>query len=267
MARIIAVSNQKGGVGKTTTTVNTAACLADAGFRVLLIDLDPQGNASSGLGIDKNRVSKSMYDVLTNAASLEEVLLPTAIETLLVAPSNTDLVGAEIELTAAMSRETRLSDAIETVQDAFDYVLLDCPPSLGLLTLNALTAAGSVLVPLQSEYYALEGLGELFQTITLVRKRLNPSLRIEGILMTLYDSRNKLNQQVHADVRKHFGDDVFENFIPRNIKLGEAPSFGQPIIHYAPTAKGARAYVKLTRELLERHGVTDVEMAHDRRTA
>jgi chromosome partitioning protein len=252
MAKVLAISNQKGGVGKTTTAVNLAACLAAAEERVLLIDLDPQGNATSGLGLEKHDGGKTVYDVLVHDAALHEVVRKTDLPTLLVAPANTDLVGAELELTSMLAREHRLADSLETTRDDYDFVIIDCPPSLGLLTLNALSAADSVLIPLQTEYYALEGLGELSRTIRLIQRRLNPRLHLEGILLTLYDGRSRLNQQVAAEVREHFGDDVFRTVIPRNVRLGESPSFGKPIILYDLRAKGAAAYLALAREILER---------------
>lgn len=261
MARIIAISNQKGGVGKTTTAVNLGACLAAAEQRVLLIDLDPQGNATSGLGIDKHVGSGSMYDVLVHEVSLADIVVQSELPFLQVAPSNTDLVGAEVELTSVLSREHRLADQVTALDADYDWILIDCPPSLGLLTVNALTAADAVLIPLQTEYYALEGLGELTRTIRLIQRRLNPRLVLEGVLLTLYDGRNRLNQQVSADVRRHFGDKVFETDIPRNVRLGEAPSFGKPIILYDIHAKGARAYMDLARELLTKHGIRAAKLS------
>ncbi|MCO4768396.1 MAG: ParA family protein [Deltaproteobacteria bacterium] len=255
MARIIAISNQKGGVGKTTTAVNLGACLAAAEQRVLLVDMDPQGNATSGLGVDKHSDGGSLYDVLVHDEPIRNIVRQTELSTLHVAPSNTDLVGAEVELTSALAREHVLADKIEAVESDYDWIIIDCAPSLGLLTVNALTAADAVLIPLQTEYYALEGLGELTRTIRLIQRRLNPRLVLEGVLLTLYDGRNRLNQQVAADVQRHFGDKVFETIIPRNVRLGEAPSFGKPIILYDIDAKGAQAYMGLTRELLARHGI------------
>jgi chromosome partitioning protein len=252
MAHVLAISNQKGGVGKTTTAINLGAGLAAAGQRTLVVDLDPQGNASSGLGIEKSQVQGTLYDVLVQDRPLREVLLPGEPEGLSVAPATTDLVGAEIELTTAIAREHRLRDALSDVAGDFDQVLIDCPPSLGLLTLNALTASDSVLVPLQAEFFALEGLGELSRTIQLIQRRLNPTLSWEGIVLTLFDGRNRLNQQVAADVRAHFGERVFDTVIPRNVRLGEAPSYGKAAILYDTRARGAQAYLDLTRELLRR---------------
>jgi chromosome partitioning protein len=252
MARILSISNQKGGVGKTTTAVNLAASLALLGRRVLLLDLDPQGNATSGLGIDKGSVSGTLYDALVAERPLAELVVDTAVTGLSIVPATTDLVGAEVELTSALAREQRLSDAIAPIAQSYDDVVIDCPPSLGLLTLNALTAADSVLIPIQSEYFALEGLSELVKTCTLVQRRLNPRLRREGILLTLFDGRNRLNQQVADEVRRHFGAEVFDTVIPRNVRLAEAPSHGEPIHRYDPRCPGARAYGDLCQEILTR---------------
>lgn len=254
MARILAISNQKGGVGKTTTAVNLAAALALVGRRVLLVDLDPQGNATSGVGVDKSTVPGTLYDVLVHERPLLEVIVDTAVPGLSLVPANTDLVGAEVELTGLIAREQRLAEALAPVGHAWDDILIDCPPSLGLLTLNALTAADSVLIPIQTEYFALEGLTELVKTCALVQRRLNPRLTREGILLTLFDGRNRLNQQVADEVRRHFGRDVFGTVIPRNVRLGEAPSHGEPIHQYDARCPGARAYVELCQEILVRRG-------------
>lgn len=250
MARIICIANQKGGVGKTTTSVNLSAALASKGRRVLLVDLDPQGNASSGLGLKKFEYQDSnIYHVLIGERILSEVIRPTGLSTLKIAPANPDLVGAEIELVDTPRREYRLKDAIRSMEKDFDYVLIDCPPSLGLLTLNALTAAHTFIVPLQCEYYALEGLSQLLNTAGLVKKNINPELRIEGIVLTMFDTRNNLSHQVVSEIQTHFGDKVFKSVIPRNVRLSEAPSHGQPIIEYDQRSIGAVKYLELADEL------------------
>lgn len=250
MGRVISIANQKGGVGKTTTAVNLSAILAKKGKKVMLIDADPQGNASSGLGLEKD-MENSLYDVLINDANIEDTLQNTELKTLKVCPSNMDLAGAEVELVSEMSREQRLKEKLDEVKDEFDFVIIDCPPSLGLITLNAFTASDSVLIPVQCEYFALEGLGQLLNTINLVKKHLNKTLEIEGAVLTMYDMRTNLSNQVVKEVKRYFEDKVYKTVIPRNIKLSEAPSFGMPIIMYDSKSKGARAYEKLARELLK----------------
>jgi chromosome partitioning protein len=247
--RVMAVANQKGGVGKTTTAVNLGACLADLGYRVLVCDLDPQGNASTGLGLNPRNMTSSMYDVILNDVPLEDCIEPSSVRNLFVAPASLDLAGAEIELVPAFSRELRLKRAIEAVSDDFDFVLIDCPPSLGLLTVNGLAAATEVVVPIQCEYYALEGLGQLLRNVGLVQKNLNPSLEVSAIICVMYDARTKLSEQVVAEVRSHFGDKVCRNVVPRTVRLSEAPSFGQPIIAFDPTSRGAIAYRELAKEV------------------
>jgi chromosome partitioning protein len=249
LPRVIAIANQKGGVGKTTTAVNLGACLADLGYRVLVVDLDPQGNASTGLGINVRELETSMYDVILHDAPMEDCLEGTAIRNLLVAPSALDLAGAEIELVPAFSREMRLRNAIDQVRDDFDFVLIDCPPSLGLLTVNAMAAAEEVLVPIQCEYYALEGLGQLIRNVALVQKNLNRHLRVSTIVLVMYDARTKLADQVVDEVREHFGEKVCRQVIPRTVRLSEAPSFGQPIIAFDPSSRGAIAYRELAKEV------------------
>jgi chromosome partitioning protein len=249
ITRIMAVANQKGGVGKTTTTVNMGAALAELGHRVLIVDLDPQGNATTGLGINYRVLDHTMYDVLLSGLPIDDCIEPTEVKGLFVAPASLDLAGAEIELVPAFNRESKLKRALEDVSDQYEYILIDCPPSLGLLTVNGLVAASEVLVPIQCEYYALEGLAQLARNVDLVRDNLNPGLRIRNIVMVMYDTRTKLGEQVVEEVRGHFGDRVCRNMIPRNIKLSEAPSYGQPITIYASSSRGAVAYRELAREV------------------
>jgi len=244
------VANQKGGVGKTTTTVNLGACFADLGRRVLIIDLDPQANASTGLGLNPRQLDYSLYDVLLQDVPLEDVIEPVSVKNLYVAPASLDLAGAEIELVPAFSRERKLAAAIETVIDDYDIVLIDCPPSLGLLTINGLTAASEVLVPIQTEYYALEGLGQLIRNVDLVTRNLNPELDLSTIVLVMFDARTKLSGQVAEEVREHFGEKVCRQVIPRTVRLSEAPSFGQPITAFDPMSRGAIAYRELAKEVL-----------------
>lgn len=253
MGTIIAVANQKGGVGKTTTSVNLAACLADLGQRVLLIDMDAQGNATSGIGIKKPDIKQDVYDVLINDVPLEDVVMHTQRQNLDVVPATIRLSGAEIELTSQMAREKRLADACVLAKDEYDYVLIDCPPSLGLLTINAFTTCDSILIPVQSEYYALEGLNQLMNTVKLVQRHFNPDLKIEGVLMTMLDSRTNLGNQVVEEVKKYFGDTVYQTTIPRNVRLSEAPSYGLPIVDYDEKSKGAIEYQALAKEVLAAH--------------
>jgi len=254
MAHVIAIANQKGGVGKTTTTINLGACLASMGKRVLIIDADAQGNATSGLGIQKAQVEEDIYDLLVNEVPIQDTILHTDTENLDIVPATIQLAGAEIELTSQMAREMRLKLGLEPVRDAYDYVLVDCPPSLGQLSINAFTASDSILIPVQSEYYALEGLSQLLNTIRLVQKHFNPNLSIEGVLLTMYDARTNLGAQVINEVQSYFGDKVYTTIIPRITRLAEAPSYGKPIIDYDPKSRGAEVYQDLAKEVLEAHG-------------
>jgi chromosome partitioning protein len=250
MGKAVAIANQKGGVGKTTTAVNLGACLAQKGKRVLIIDHDPQGNSTSGIGLKKSEIKSCIYDVLINETPLEEVLIQTQVENLKIAPATIRLAGAEAELVGMMARDQRLKRAIEPLKDQFDYILIDCPPSLGNLTINALAAADSIIVPIQCEYYALEGLSQLMKTVQLVQKYSNPNLQIEGVVLTMYDNRTNLSSQVTEEVKRYFNDKVYKSVIPRNIRLSEAPSFGLPITLYDEKSKGAEAYVDLAKEVI-----------------
>jgi chromosome partitioning protein len=249
VGKIIAIANQKGGVGKTTTSVNLGACLAYIGKRVLLVDVDPQGNATSGLGIEKADVEHCIYDILVDDVDVKEVIKPSEVENLDIIPSTIQLAGAEIELVPTISREVRLKRALEAVKHHYDFIVIDCPPSLGLLTINALTASDTVLIPVQCEYYALEGLSQLLNTVRLVQKHLNTELMIEGVLLTMLDARTNLGIQVIDEVKKYFQDKVYQTIIPRNIRLSEAPSHGQPIIIYDPRSRGAEVYLELAKEV------------------
>lgn len=251
MPKIIAIANQKGGVGKTTTAVNLSACLAAKAQKVLLIDIDPQGNATSGLGKNREDVNLSIYDVLINEENMENATVDTCIEGLKLCPSSIQLSGAEVELVSMISRENRLNKALDSLKNNYDFILIDCPPSLGLITLNALTAANTVLVPIQCEYYALEGLGQLMNTVNLVQKHLNKGLDVEGVVLTMYDARTNLSMQVVEEVKKHFRDKVYRTIIPRNVRLSEAPSHGLPIILYDERSKGAECYFELAEEVIE----------------
>lgn len=248
--RVIAVANQKGGVGKTTTAVNLSACFAEEGLRTLVVDLDPQANATTGLGINPRNLDYSTYDVLLNDLAMDDVIEATPVRGLHVAPSSLDLAGAEIELVTAFNRERKLRLALQSITDSYDFVLIDCPPSLGLLTVNGLTAAKEIMVPIQTEYYALEGLGQLIRNIDLVKRNLNPDLELSTIVLVMFDARTKLSTQVADEVREHFGDKVCKQVIPRNVRVSEAPSYGQPITIFDPSARGAKAYRTLAKEVL-----------------
>lgn len=251
MGRVIAIANQKGGVGKTTTSINLAASLVKTKRRVLLLDLDPQGNATMGSGVDKSKIGTSTYDILINDSAMADARIDTTGGYDLV-PTNSDLAGAEVELVNMVQRETKLREAIKPIRDDYDFILIDCPPALSLLTINAFAAAKTVMIPMQCEYYALEGLSDLVQTIRLVRKNLNPELEIEGLLRTMFDPRNNLSNEVSEQLREHFGDKLYRTIIPRNVRLAEAPSFGKPVISYDLQSKGAQAYLALAGEILRR---------------
>ena len=256
MGMIFSFCNQKGGVGKTTTTVNLAACISSLNYKILVIDIDPQGNATSGLGVDKNSAQRTVYDVLTGSDSYSQAISKCCVENIDIIPSNAHLAGAEIELINSEGREFLLKKAVESARDKYDLIFIDCPPSLGLLTVNALVACDGMLIPLQSEYYALEGLGQLLGTYELVKKNLNPQLEVSGIILTMADFRTNLTQQVIEDVRNHFQERVFETVIPRSVKISEAPSFGKPVALYDPHSKGAKSYEEIAKEFLRRFGKT-----------
>ncbi|KQL41492.1 MULTISPECIES: ParA family protein [Bacillaceae] len=251
MVKVISIANQKGGVGKTTTSVNLSACLAHLGKKVLLVDIDPQGNATSGIGIEKADVNQCVYNVLVDDVEAKNVILNTAIPNFDIIPATIQLAGAEIELVPTISREVRLKRALDTVKGNYDYILIDCPPSLGLLTLNSLTASDSIIIPVQCEYYALEGLSQLLSTVRLVQKHLNKNLAIEGVLLTMLDARTNLGLQVIEEVKKYFQDRVYKSIIPRNVRLSEAPSHGKPIITYDPKSRGAEVYLDLAKEVID----------------
>ena len=254
MGRIIAVANQKGGVGKTTTTINLSACLAEQGQKVLVIDVDPQGNTTSGLGIDKNNTENTVYELMLGEASIDDCIYKSVMDDLDVIPSNVNLAGAEIDLIDIDDREYILKKIVNSLKEKYDFILLDCPPSLSMLTVNAMTTADSVLVPIQCEYYALEGLSQLIHTVNLVKERLNPNLEMEGVVFTMYDSRTNLSAQVVENVKSHLNQKVYRTVIPRNIRLAEAPSYGQPINIYDPKSAGAESYLALAEEVIDRKG-------------
>ncbi|OZS78991.1 sporulation initiation inhibitor Soj [Tetzosporium hominis] len=253
MGRIIAIANQKGGVGKTTTSVNLSACLAYLGKKVLLVDIDPQGNASSGVGVNKGEIDQCIYDVLIDDVPVKDIIVETKVENLHIVPATISLAGAEIELVSTISREVRLKRSLEEVSPYYDYVIIDCPPSLGLLTINSLTASDAIIIPVQCEFYALEGLSQLLSTIRLVQKHLNKNLTIDGVLLTMFDARTNLGIQVIEEVKKYFQDKVYKTIIPRNVRLSEAPSHGEPIIIYDPKSRGAEVYLELAKEVIK-HG-------------
>ncbi|MCD4813653.1 AAA family ATPase [bacterium] len=261
MGKVIAIVNQKGGVGKTTTSINLCAGLATLGKKVLLIDIDPQGNSTVGLGFDKEKLEKSIYDVLIGNQSMADVIIKTETENFYLAPANIQLSGAEIELVNVIARETKLRQGIAPLRDSFDFIFIDCPPSLGLLTLNTLTAAETVLIPIQGEFYALDGVGQLLRTIILVKNGLNPDLRIEGVVLTMCDLRTNLTVQVMQEIKKRFQNKVYDTIIPRNVKLSEAPSFGKPIMQYDSKCSGSVAYIQLAEEIIARNQPTTESVA------
>lgn len=249
MSKVVAITNQKGGVGKTTTAINLSSCLAELGKKVLLVDIDPQGNTTSGMGLDRRKIKSCIYDALINGLPIDNVIQKTFVKDLMIVPATIQLAGAEIEMVPTMSREVKLKRVLSEINDKYDYIIIDCPPSLGLLTINSLTAADSVLVPIQCEYYALEGLSQLVNTIKLVQKHLNQELKVEGALLTMYDGRTNLASQVVEEVKNYFGSLVYKTIIPRNVRLSEAPSYGKPIIYYDSRSKGAQVYKDLAREV------------------
>lgn len=266
MSKIISIANQKGGVGKTTTAINLSACLSKNGKNILIVDMDPQANTTSGLGIDKNNLGFSIYDSLISDKEIPEIIIKSKYNSLDIVPAHPDLIGAEVELTSMIARDSRLKVRLSSVKSMYDYIIIDCPPSLGLLTINSLTASDSALIPIQCEYYALEGLSQLVHTIDLIKKNLNPVLEVEGILLTMCDSRTNLSNQVINDVRSYFKEKVYNTIIPRAVKLSEAPSFGKPIIYYEERSAGAEAYNKLAIEFLMRNGIaTDISLPQEQK--